>query len=313
MPTIFRVLACDGAFGTSTQRGKDRRLEGGPACWRFRPSCARSSVTIPHPSRRPSNARGGRRREVQVRRAHGGPRLSRPEGMHRPSLPPQCAMPAFRARPGQARVRPGEPSDAHTRRRGNTVRDLGLHLLGAVSRSCGACGFGRCAWNARRPPMIEDDEPLAPHTRPKLTISPSHPLRKRQHRVTGHDHIPQTRRRSPPRHSARARCAVGGGWGRRCARLSPCRDGAAVVRRDRRRCLAPPGRYRLARPGAHGRCLRLYQGHRGRRFRDRLSGELGGAGIELPRGAYHFFRNAARRRGGTSGRRARAARCAAAA
>jgi hypothetical protein len=27
------VLACDGAFGSSTQRGKGRRLEGRPSCW----------------------------------------------------------------------------------------------------------------------------------------------------------------------------------------------------------------------------------------------------------------------------------------
>jgi hypothetical protein len=32
--TMVGVLACDGAFGTSTQRGKDRRLERGPLCWR---------------------------------------------------------------------------------------------------------------------------------------------------------------------------------------------------------------------------------------------------------------------------------------
>jgi len=39
----IRVLACDGAFGTSTQRGKNRRLEGGPACWRVKIQEARAN------------------------------------------------------------------------------------------------------------------------------------------------------------------------------------------------------------------------------------------------------------------------------
>ena len=42
-------LACDGAFGSSTQRGSDRRLEGWPSCWRaqIQEACCR-----PLPSKR---------------------------------------------------------------------------------------------------------------------------------------------------------------------------------------------------------------------------------------------------------------------
>src|SRR6185437_9520215 len=65
-------------------------------------------------------------------------------------------------------------------------------------------------WERHRPPRRP---PQTPRIRPSFTISrlPSAFERAR----TGsrsHEHIPQTHRRSPSGHAARARCAGGGGW-----------------------------------------------------------------------------------------------------
>ena len=54
---IAPVAACDGALGTSTQRGSDRRLEGWPSCWRAQIQEARCDRC----RRSASNGRGVRR------------------------------------------------------------------------------------------------------------------------------------------------------------------------------------------------------------------------------------------------------------